>query len=829
MGGLSHDLRHALRMARLHPGFSALVIATMALGIGLNSAVFSLVDALLLRPPAVAAPERLVHVYSSVPGDFLSHLPMAFPDYETLRDRARSFVGLAAYAWYPLALERGDGSELVMAEIVTGNYFATLGVAPALGRAFGEAEDRPGAPSPVAVLSHDGWRRHFAGASDIVGRELRLNGRAFTVVGVTAPGFRSLIPGFAPDLWLPIHAGAALPTGITMDFGGQTPGVERTADRQSRWVWVTGRLQPDASVEHADAEVGVLASRLGREFPATNAKRAFSAVRARDVRLLPGVDRAVWSSALLVMGVFGLGLLLASVNVASLFLARALGRRREIATRLAIGAGRGRLVRQLFLEGLPLAVAGGGLGLLLARTSNSWLGRVTLPQPAAVNWPLDLVLAPALDLRVLGFALAAAVLTAVVFALLPALDATRSDLAGMLREIGAGASAGSSRRLRATLVAAQVAVSVVLLAGTGVALRSLLHTTRADPGFDPAGVAVVTLSPDLLGYGGAEVEELFSRLRERVADLPGVRSAALASHLPLTGAINFGAPVAPEGRDVQTSGTWPLVDFASVGPGYFETMRIPLVAGRPFAETDGPTAPAVAIVNETLARRLWPDSPALGRRLHDGAEVIGVARDGKYRTLGERPRPFLYTSLGQAPRGTCTLVVRTTGDPRPLLPAIRSVVRELDPRVPVSRPRTLAEAVAGALFLPRAGAALFGLFGALGLLLAAAGIFGLVAYLASARTREIGLRLALGASPGAILRWLLRRGLAPVAAGLAAGIAAAASAAWALSDVFTGVWPIDLPAVVAAASLLALVALAAALAPARFAANLDPASALRHE
>jgi len=817
--GLKHDLRHAARMARLHPAFSALVVATMALGIGLNSAVFSLVDALLLRPPPVAASERLVHVYSSVPGGFLSHEPMAFPDYETLRDRVGSLAGVAAYAWYPLALERPDGSELVMAELVTGSYFATLGVVPALGRGFSEIDDRPGAPDPVAVLSDDGWHRHFAGARDVVGRELRLNGRTFTVVGVAPRGFRSLIPGFAPDLWLPIRAGAALPTGITIDFGGTTPGVERTADRTSRWVWVTGRLRPDASVEHARAEVANLGVQLGREFPSTNARRAFTVVAADDVRVSPVIDRALWAGSLVLMAVFALGLLLASVNVATLFLARALGRRREIATRLALGAERGQLVRQLFFEGFLLALAGGGLGLLLARASNTLLGRIHLP----LQWPLDLTLAPALDSRVLCFTLAFAVVTALVFALVPALEATRSDVARMLREFGAGASGGSSRRLRGTLVAVQVAVSVVLLNGGSIALRGLVQAARIDPGFDPERAAVVTLSPELLGYPGDRIEEIYTRLRQRVSELPGVRGVAFASHLPLTAAINFGN-VGSEDRGAETA-----VDFASVGPGYFETMGIPLVAGRPFAETDGPTAPRVAIVNETLARRLWPDAPALGRRLSNGAEVVGVARDGKYRTLGERPRPFFYNSLGQDPRGTRALVVRTAGDPRPLLPAIRDAAREGDPRLPVGSPRTLEETVADALFVARMAAGLLGLFGALGLLLASLGIVGVVAYLARARTHEIGLRLALGASRGAIVGWLLRRGLAPVAVGLAVGVGAAAGATWALRGVFAGLWPIDLQSLLAAASLLALVAFAAALVPAQRAATLDPAAALRQE
>jgi predicted permease len=826
MEGLRDDLRHAGRMVRRHSAFSAMVIATMALGIGLNTAVFSLLDALLLRPPSVVAPERLVHVYSSVPGDFLSHTPMAFPDYEVLRDRAQRFGELAAYAWFPLALDRGESSELVMAEAVTTNYFAMLGVVPALGRAFSTFEDRPGSPSLVAILSHDGWLRFFAGSPDVVGRELRLNDRQFTIVGVAPRSFRSLIPGFSPDLWLPIHAAVSLPTGVTITFGGVTGGLERTADHAQRWVWVTGRVRPGASVEQANAEVGALALRLGHEYPASNAQRAFTAVAASEVRLLPGVDRALWAGSLLVMFTFVSGLLLASANIAALFLARALDRRREIATRLAIGAHRRKLVRQLSLEGLLLALAGGGLGLLLARGSNAVLGRVGLPLTVAVSWPLQLVLAPSLDLRVLCFALAAAVLSAIVFALLPAVEATRSDVAAMLRDLSATAATRGSHGLRQTLVAVQVAVSVVLLAAAGVTLRNLLDTTRVDPGFDPEGAGVVTLSTDLLGYRIDVAEALFSRVRQRVSELPGVRSAALASHLPLTAAINF-ANVRPEAGD---PGAREMpVDFASVGSGYFETMRIPLLAGRSFTERDGPTAPRVVIVNETLADRLWPHSQALGRHLGDGSEVIGIVRDGKYRTLAEGPRPFLYTSLGQDRRGTQTLVARTQGDPRPLLPAIRQAIRELDARVPVSSPRTLAETLDDALFLPRATAGLLGFFGVLGLLLAAAGILGVIVYFASARTREIGLRLALGASRGAILRWLLHRGLAPVVVGLAVGVAAAVSAAWALSRFFAEIWPIDLQALLVAVSLLALAAVTAAFVPAWLAASLDPASALRHE
>jgi predicted permease len=526
------------------------------------------------------------------------------------------------------------------------------------------------------------------------------------------------------------------------------------------------------------------------------------------------------------MGVFVSGLLLASANVASLFLARALGRRREMATRLAIGAEGRQLVRQLLLKGLLLALAGGGLGLLLARASNTLLGSVGLPLTATVSWPLDLVLAPSLDLRVLCFALAATVLSALVLTLLPALEATRSDLAAMLRDLGAAASTGSSRGLRETLVALQVAVSVVLLAAAGVALRNLLHTTRVDAGFDPERAAFVTLSPDLLGYRMDDAEEPFARVRQRVSVLPGVRSAAFASHLPLTAAINFGN-VRPEGGDPRARET--LVDFAGVGSGYFETIRIPLVAGHPFTERDGPTAPRVVIVNETLAHRLWPGSTAIGRHLGDGTEVIGVVHDGKYRTLGERPRPFLYTASGRTGGGPgrwwlAQTAIRARSCPRSGTPfgsstrEYRSATRERSPERSPTRSscRARRPACSGSSARSDCCSRRLGSSGH---------------RLSRERTnpRDRSAPRPRRGSGGDLLRWLLHRGLAPVAAGLAVGVAVAVCAAWGLSGFFTEIWPIDLRALLVAVSLLALGAVIAGLVPVWLAANLDPASALRHE
>lgn len=828
MDGFRHDLRQALRMIRRHRGFAAVVIATLAVAIGLDTAVFSVVDALLLRPPPVAAPERLVNVYSAVPGGLLSHAPMAFPDYEEVRDRARSFAGVVAYAWYPLALDRPAGAELVMAELVTGNYFETLGVGPGLGRVLAGGDDSRGTPSPVVVLGHDAWQRLFAGAPDVLGRTLRLNGRVFTVVGVAPAGFHGLIPGFTPDLWLPIHTGAALPTGVTINFGGRTPGVERTADRASRWVWVTGRLREGVSASEAAAEVALLGARLAREAPASHARRAFVGVPANAVRLLPGLDDALHAGSLVVVAIFSLVLAIAAVNLAGLFLARALTRRQEIATRLALGAGRSRLVRQLGLEGLVLVLLGGAAGLGVADVANRLFPVLEVP----LAWPVRLAFAPTLDLPALLFALAAVAFAAVLFALVPAIEASRIDLAGVLRELGGATPAGRAHRARGALVAVQVAISTLLLVGAGLALRSLWNASRVDPGFAAGGVAVATVSPDLAGYEAPALHTYFHRLADRVAALPGVRGVALASHLPLTFALNQ-LTVAAADRDGDPE-TWPTTDGAVVGPGYFATLQTPLLSGREFSDRDVEGAPGIAVVNESLARRLWPGEPALGRRLRlagaDGTlEVVGVARDGKYRTLGERPRPFLFLCLGQSPRGTQTLVVRADGDLQGLLPRILEVARGLDPQVPVGRPTTLDEALGPVLFLPRAAASVLGAFGVLALVLAGLGIYGVVAFIANGRVREVGLRMALGADRGQIVGWILGRGLRAVAVGLAAGLALAAASTWALASVLYGIRPYDPPTFLGVGLLLALVAVGAAFLPARRAARLEPSAALRHE
>jgi predicted permease len=829
MNDLWQDVRYGVRMLAKNRGFTAVAVLTLALGIGLNAAIFSVVNAVLFRPLPVAAPEQLVGLYNLEPREFISHTPIAYPDYRDLRDSAKSFDGLMGYALTPLALERGDESELVFGETVTGNYFTTLGVKPHAGRLFTQDDDLNRGAHPVVVLSHAAWQQRFGGDAGIVGREIRLNGHPFTVVGVTAPKFTGLLRAIAPELWVPMAMRTALHAPTTVNVEDKAiQDVDLLDNRGRRWMWVMGRLKPGVTIEQADAEVRSIGKRLAEVYPDTNKDRTVGLLPASDVKILPGVDKVLYGTSFVLMGVVGLVLLVASANVANMLLARATARRKEMALRLALGGSRGRLVRQLLTESLLLALAGGAAGLLLAQWSNAALNGMQLPLP------VQLALGLTLDFRVLAFTALLATLTAVFFGLAPALHSTRTDLVVALKEEGSrSGGARSKRRLQSALVVAQVAISLVLLIGAGLSLRSLQNAHLINPGFESQGVVVAWFQPGLRGYSQPQIENYYRTLTERIRALPGVESVALASHVPLSFEIRTDR-AAPEGQDTGPDREWPDVDSAQVGPGYFATMRIPIVRGRDFAEHDNANSPCVVIANETLARRFWPNEEALGKRVRIDREkpyctVMGVARDGKYRTLGEEPRGYLYFALLQNYPKSAGVVVRAAGPAAQMASLVRREARLLDEKVPVSSVRPLEEVISVSLLLPRSGATLFGLFGVLGLTLACVGLYGVLAFLVSQRTHEIGIRMALGAQSADILKLVVGHGLALTLVGVGIGVAGAAALTRAIAVLLYGVSSTDAATYVGVSLLLLLVALAACWIPARRASRVDPIVALRYE
>ncbi len=828
MNILLRNALYAIRKLTKCPGFTCLAVLTLALGIGLNSAVFSVVNAILFRPLPVTAPDELVNIYTEEDAGFITHAPMSFPDFEDFARETRSLEGLAAYTSSGLVLEHGEKSEVIMSETVSGNYFDLLGVPAVTGRTFTAEEDADGNAQFVAVISHSAWQRRFGGDPGIVGRDLRLNGYPFTVVGVADPSFTGMMRGFAPEVWIPIRTSSTIHAGSFSNSGAPTEGLDRLDDRGRRWHFVVARLADGATVEQASAEITTLGMRLSQEFPDSNDERSFALLPTAEVRFFPGFDGIVFAGSMVVLGIVTLVLLIACANLANMLLARAVTRRKEIATRLALGASRGAVVRQLLVESLVLALVGGGVGLLLAAGSNFLVDRVSLPLP------VDLHLGLALDGRVALFTLALATIAAVAFGLAPAFETTRANLVSALSDETRGSSAGrGKRRLRDALVVAQVALSLVLLICAGLAVRSMGNAHRIDPGFDSQGLVVARVSPETQGYSQAQAEDFFRRLDERLSARSDIRATGFAGHLPLTFNISM-LGAAAEGQDSVPSEEWPIFDTATVGPDYLETMGIDVLQGRSFTEWDDEDAPRVAVINETAAARLWPGQDAIGKRLRieeyeDYIEVVGVARDGKYRTLGEETRPFVYQAIAQDWKGSQILIARTTGDPAQALATIRQQVRDLDANLAIGQLATIEDATASALVLPRLGAALFGLFGIIGLVLAMTGIYGVVSYLVSQRTHEIGIRMAMGAHGGDILRLVVRQGLRLTAVGVVLGVIAALAMTRVLSGILYGISATDVVTFVAVPALLSAVALLATVIPARRASRLDPLVALHHD
>jgi predicted permease len=809
------DLRYAVRRLLQRPAFTAIALLTMALGIGANSAIFSIVNAVLLRPLPVESPDRLVEIYSQE-GDE-EPITQAYPDYLDIRAREDLFSGVTAYTADFFSLGVGTQSEVTFGESVAGNYFQVLGVSPVLGRAFIPGEDDvPGAPR-VVVIGDGLWRRRFASDPGVLGQTLRVRGQPFEIVGVMPPRFKGLLMGFVAELWVPLTTNVSFAAGDDM-----------LDDRGSRWLLVKGRLRPGVTAEQAQAGLDVLAGQLAESYPESNADRRFPVIPTNDVRLLPMIDRALVPVAALLMTVVGLLLLVVCTNLANLLLARALARRKEIAIRLAIGAGRWRLIRQLLTESVLLGLVGGALGLLVAWWTAKLL--VSFQPPVLFKLSLDL----GIDGRVLAFTFLISLIAGVLFGLVPALQATRPQLVPALKdELDTVAQRFRRFGLRGSLVIVQVAVSLVLLVGAGLFVRSLIGAQSIDPGFERERAVVMTVAPELAGYDEARANDLLQRLRERVRGLPGVESAAYASRMPLGVSVHTNS-IFVEGVDTPPDEA-PTIDVTYVSPDYFPTLGIPILQGRDFRAQDDSAAARVAIVSEAAARRFWPGASPLGERVRLGRpeaptrEIIAVVRDTKVRTLGEEARPFLYAPVSQGDRGILSLIVRTSGDPENMLPVVQRQALLLDPSLPIMELKTMSQHLDIMLFAPRMGGILLGIFGGLAVLLATVGLYGVVSYFAAQRTREVGIRVALGARPRDVVRLVTGQGMVLVAVGGVIGLALSFAATRPLGSFLYGVDVSDPVTFLGVTLLLVGVAFLATLVPAVRSARLDPMDALRRQ
>ena len=824
MQKLWQDLRYAARTFIKAPGFTLIAVLSIALGIAANTSIFTLVNAVLFKPMPVPHPEQLVALYTLEPNSQYAG-EFSYPDYRDYRDNNDVFSDLFVHYGTAVSMKNsGDKAELIWGELVTGNYFSGLGVTPAAGRVFSPDDDRAEGGHPVTVLSHAFWQRRFGGDPNVVGKEVRLNGHDFTVIGIARLGFSGTrFVGFIPDVWVPLTMHAQIVSGSDGWFenrGGQSFNVN-------------GRLKPGVTIEQATAAMNTYARQLAEAYPRTNANIIVGMVPAAN-KTQPGITLLGYIPivASLMMGIVGLVLLIACANVANLLLARASARRREIAIRLALGATRGRLVRQLLTESVLLSILGGGLGLLLAQWFN---GLVPLANPqldfATIDFSYDL----ALDRRVLAFTLVVSVLTGIIFGLLPALQASRPDLVTTLK--GEAPPLGSSMRrfsLRNLLVVGQVALSLLLLISAGLFVKSMRNAQELSPGFESKQIMLASVDVGLHGYTEAKGRGFFKQIIERVNSLPGVEAASIAGPLPLD-AYSRGTNLIVEGYVPRYENERVGVGFSVVGHDYFHAMNTRIVEGRGFTEHDDQAAPRVVVINETLARRFWPNESPIGKRLHLGnarqpyCEVVGVAEDGKYVFLGEPPTEYLFLPHSQNYEGQMTLIARTTGQPENLGDRIRQEVAGIDSELPLYGVKTMPVFLDRILSGPKSIAAFAGVFGVIALLMAAIGLYGVMSYAVARRSRELGIRMALGAQTGDLLRLVLKDGLILVGLGVGAGLVAATAASRLLTSFLYGTSPTDAVTFAAVSLLLAATALLACFIPARRATKVDPMVALRYQ
>jgi putative ABC transport system permease protein len=807
MTGIHEDLRHAVRVFWNAPGFAAAAALTLALGIGVNIAVFTVLHSALLARLPVRNADSLVNVFSwsAKAGP---HTDFSYPLYVDLRDSATPLDGLMAYTALGVGLAAGGQTERVVTELVTSNYFQVLGVDLPLGPGLAGPDEIEGA-RPVAVIGSRLWQSMFNGDPGVIGKTLQVNGLTTTVVGVAPASFTGFTRGQRTDMWM-----------STSQYFTLRQSPDRLGSRETSYLSLVGRTRPGIAVERAEAQLTGVHLEKARLPGNADWKVRTSPARAGDTSLVEGLDRPLK----LLMLVVGLILVIAAANVANLLLARAYTRQQEIAMRTALGASRARIIRQLLIEGAVLSTAGDAAGLFLG----VWTAAVFDIHTSGGAAALALGMEP--DAAVVGFTALISALAAVAIGILPALGASRTDLVTVLK--GAGEAVGGAvgkRRARTALTVVQIALSLVLVVGAALFLRSLGKLRSIDPSLATDRVVAAQLNLSLRGYTEAEGQQFYGRVLDAVKNVPGVQAATLTSVLPVTAGgtrANRGAGATVPRVDAPVE-----FDLVFVSPGYFATFGVPLTRGRDVAAADNADAPRVSIVNESMRRTFWGDRDPVGQTFNDGATapytVVGVARDTKYRDLREAPRMVMYLPMAQSYRAAANLVVRTTLPPSQLVEGLRTEIRSIDPALPLYNVRTLAEQVDRSLYLDRLRATLIGALASLALALAAIGIYAVLSYTIAERTREVGVRLALGAQPGAVLRMLIGMGARVAAIGIAIGLALSAVLTRYISAQLYDMSPLDPAALGGASATLFAVALAAAFVPAWRATRIDPVAALR--
>jgi len=790
------------------PGFTLVAVLSLALGIGVNTTVFSLLDAVILRSLPVQNPDQLVNIATREAGG-APHYDFSYPLYTGLRDHNDVLSGMIAYVDTSLGLAAGDQTERIRGEFVSANYFSVLGIQPAIGSAFASDDERPGAPR-VAVISYALWQRRLGGEPAALQKTITLNGRTFSVVGVAPREFSGLMRGQQTDVWI------TLPHNV--DFEGN-PNLLRSD--QVSWLILAGRLKPGIDIRQAQARLTALLPGLSEDARQSGKwEAALSKAAGGNEFYVAELTRPLTLLFIAVM----LILAISCANVANLLLARAKTRGKEIGIRLALGATRRRIVRQLLTESLLLAVAGGALGFLTAL----WTAGLASGLRTRVGGALDLDVAP--NARVLLFTLVTSVLTVLLFGAIPALRASRLELVPVLKGSTTTPVFRRGPSLHSLLVVTQVTLSLVLLAGAGVFLRSLWKLQSIEKGFTGDNVLAMSVSMDLQGYDDKRGKNFYAAALENLSAFPGIQSVSLASALPVS--AGGSRMERPANGTKPAVGEYVSIDIVSVSPRFFETTGLPLLRGRDFRLLDTEKSAKVTIINESMAKKFWPGEDPIGRSFNDGLttfEVVGVSGDTKYRNLREAPRLAMYQPLSQSYRPSMNLLVRTAGDPSRLAPAIQTQLHSIEPALTVFNIRTLFEHVGRSLYVERMESVLLAFFGLLALALTAVGIYGVVAYSVAQRTREVGIRMALGAQRRDVLKLILMKGLTLIAWGIAFGLLGCYWLTRLVSSQLYGVSPNDPATLATVAAVLVAVALLASYLPARRATKVDPLVALRYE